>query len=134
MILYVILNSLAADNYIAKAHCITFLYPQMFELLLSLCAIPTVRQSINNRLFAPLTQNATSLTDMLEATSRSLAPDTEPLLCCIHWAAQDLAPGSSAPCLALDFLIDSCQVPVIYTFIYTFTFYIHVTVDGQLGQ
>ncbi|BFZ09610.1 hypothetical protein BsWGS_12650 [Bradybaena similaris] len=81
----------------------------MFELLLNLCVIPSVRQSMNCRLFTPLAQNSISLNLMLEATCQSLTSDTEPLLSCLHWVSQELTFRSCTPCLALDFLIDSCQ-------------------------
>ncbi|CAL1539865.1 unnamed protein product [Lymnaea stagnalis] len=82
---------------------------EIFELLLSLCSVPSIRQSVNSRLFSPLSQNEFTSTLMISATKQPLTPDTDALLCCLHWAAQDTKPRNRAPCLALDFLIDSCQ-------------------------
>ncbi|CAG5119041.1 unnamed protein product, partial [Candidula unifasciata] len=81
----------------------------MFELLLNLCVIPSVRQSVNCRLLTPLAQNSISSDLMLAAIHESLTPDTEPLLSCLHWASQKLTSRSRTSCLAIDFLIDSCQ-------------------------
>lgn len=82
----------------------------MFELLLSLCTVPSIRQCVNSSLFTPLAQGKVSATEMAEVQQTALKPDTNILLCCIHWAAQEPNPRSRAPCLALDFLFETCQV------------------------
>ncbi|XP_059144310.1 protein CIP2A homolog [Physella acuta] len=88
---------------------------EMFELLLSLCTVPSIRQCINSSLFTPLAQGKVSATEMSEVQQTALKPDTNILLCCIHWAAQEPNLRSRAPCLALDFLFETCQDSICST-------------------
>ncbi|KAH9508675.1 hypothetical protein Btru_049598 [Bulinus truncatus] len=82
---------------------------EMFQLLLNLCTVPSIRQCVNSKMFTPLAQGKLSPASLVDIAHTPLTPDTEPLLCCLQWAAQDPGPRNRAPCLALDFLIDSCQ-------------------------
>ncbi|KAI8792079.1 protein CIP2A [Biomphalaria glabrata] len=82
---------------------------EMFQLLLSLCTVPSIRQCVNAKMFSPLAQGKLSAASLVDITRSPLTPETEALLCCLHWVAQDPSTRNRAPCLALDFLIDSCQ-------------------------
>ncbi|XP_005109543.1 protein CIP2A [Aplysia californica] len=82
---------------------------EVFELLLHLCAVPSIRQSVNSRLFSALTEGQMDSKRLSEAAGQALMPGTEPLLSCVHWSAHTGNTNSSVALLALEFLSESLQ-------------------------
>ncbi|GFN75541.1 protein cip2a-like [Plakobranchus ocellatus] len=89
---------------------------ELFQVLLSLCSAPAVRQTVNVVLFSSLSQGRLSVQSLLDSVhceqqqQQTLSAGTDPLLCCLHWAALvSRGSNSRVSCVALDFLIDSCQ-------------------------
>ncbi|RUS91816.1 hypothetical protein EGW08_000387 [Elysia chlorotica] len=85
---------------------------ELFEVLLSLCVAPAVRQTITIVLFSSLVQGRISSQNLLDSVQKQQQPlsaGTDPLVSSFHWAAHTAKADNRVACAALDFLIDSCQ-------------------------